>query len=263
MARPSRSRSWSQPCSVRSSKRTFDQQIVNAAREVGDVRLIVLDHVGLLHGGDFNAKEDAAMTIRIVNSIAQATGSAVVLLAHSPKSSARDEGSDASAIFGSAAFVEQSRGAWVLAAMRKEEAKQFGISENDRKQFISLVGVKANYCATGQEFWFRKFAFDDVGVLEHVRLIPPGPMGRSSTTLDANIIAAVRNAPGQYSKSGMREAFSGKSRSWKASKEDIRGNIEQLLCNGVLINREPTADERARYGHGPQVRFVLDLGGLQ
>jgi hypothetical protein len=234
----------------------FDQQIVEAALEAGNVRLIVLDHIGLLHGGDFNAKEDAAMTMRIINGICQQTGASLIVLAHSPKNSAREEESDASAVYGSTAFVEQARGGWIMAGMRKAEAKGLGIKEAARKEYVSLVGVKANYSSLGQIFWFHRAAFDDVGVLSSVILMPAV---KSVGSLDSNIIAAVRNAPGQFSKTGMREAFSGAKGPWKASKGEIAAAIERLLSDGRLINRPPTAAEKTKYGHGPQVQHVLDI----
>ena len=53
--------------------------------------LIVLDHYGALHGGDFNAREDAALTMRVVNHVAQETGASVLVLAHTPKSANQKE----------------------------------------------------------------------------------------------------------------------------------------------------------------------------
>jgi hypothetical protein len=40
----------------------FGQEIIAAVNVIGNVRLLVLDHMGLFHGGDFNAREDAALT---------------------------------------------------------------------------------------------------------------------------------------------------------------------------------------------------------
>lgn len=239
----------------------FDEHIIQAAQEQGDVRLIVLDHIGLLHGGDFSAKEDAALTMRIINGIAEQTGAAVIVLAHAPKGSLKEEVSDASMIFGSTAFVEQARGGWVMATMRPAEAKELGIREADRKQYVSLVGVKANYSPEGLKFWLERNSFDEVGLLDHVHLTPPAPAAKSGVALEANIIAAVRNAPGQYSKTRTREAFAGKKDGpWKASKGEIERAIEDLVSAGVLINRAPTSAERAKYAHGPRVTHVLDLG---
>ena len=51
---------------------TFSGEIIAAAAELVEqsgeqIRLIVLDHAGLFHGGDFNAREDVSLTMRIVN----------------------------------------------------------------------------------------------------------------------------------------------------------------------------------------------------
>jgi hypothetical protein len=73
----------------------FATEIIERATAVGAVRLIVLDHMGLIHGGDFNAREDAALTMRVVNHVAQETGASVLILAHTPKSANQLETSDA------------------------------------------------------------------------------------------------------------------------------------------------------------------------
>jgi RecA-family ATPase len=220
---------------------------------------VVLDHVSLFHGGDFNAKEDASMTMRVVNGIAQETGAAVLLLAHSPKSAAAQEESDASMVAGSTAFVDQARGGWIMAKMRKNEAKKLGIAESAREEYVSLAGVKANYAPDRAVLWFRKVDFDEVGVLEFVQLHPP-VAAAARATLQANIIAAVRNGAGQFSKTRLRDHFSGKEKSWRASKAEIDAEVEAMLSGGKLINRPPTTAEKTTFGHGPQVKHVLDLG---
>jgi hypothetical protein len=181
----------------------------------------------------------------------------VLLLAHSPKSAAAQEESDASMIAGSTAFVDQARGGWIMTTMRAKEAKKLGIHEAARKEYVSLVGVKANYAPDGARHWFRRVGFDEVGVLEHVELAPAA--AKAVETLQGNIVAAVRSGPGQYSKTKLRDLFSGKNKPWKASKADIDSEVESMLRDGKLINRAPTVEEKARYGHGPQVKHVLDL----
>ena len=79
----------------------FAEEIIACARALGNVRLIVLDHLALLHGGDFNAREDAALTMQVINHIAQETGASVLVLAHTPKSANQQETSDASMVAGS------------------------------------------------------------------------------------------------------------------------------------------------------------------
>jgi hypothetical protein len=56
------------------TEQEFAGKIIARAKAMGGVCLIVLDHLALIHGGDFNAREDASLTMRVVNHIAQETG---------------------------------------------------------------------------------------------------------------------------------------------------------------------------------------------
>lgn len=235
------------------------QGIVNTAKQAGGIKLIVLDHLALLHGGDFNAREDAALTMRVVNHIGQETGAAVLLLAHSPKSAAGKVESDSSMVAGSTAFVDQARGAWILATMREDEAKTFGFDRDERLQHVSLDIVKNNYAATGEVSWFKRESFDKVGLLEHVSLIPQA-IGRKATLLLENqIVEMVRARPGGYSKTKFRDTKSGKTDGpLLASKAEVERTLDDLLAQGRLVNRVPSQAECKQYGLDGRVKFVMD-----
>jgi hypothetical protein len=238
----------------------FHKAIIEAAATMGDVRLVIIDHLALVHGGDFNAREDAAQTMRLINAIAQETGAAVLVLAHTPKSASQAEHSDASMIAGSTAFVDQARGAWVLATMREQEARKFGVSEDDRKAHASLTVVKNNYGPTGDLFWFRRASRDGVGLLEEVELSVASTTANFAPKLEQALVGFVTKHRGQFSKTRLRDAYSGKKDGpFKASKGQIEATIEVMLHEGRLVIRPPTTDERARYGHGPRVTQVLDI----
>ncbi len=239
---------------------TFAKEIIDRASAVGNVRLIVLDHMGLVHGGDFNAREDAALTMRVVNHIAQETGASVMVLAHTPKSANQLEASDASMVAGSTAFVDQARGAWVMATMRDAEGKSFGISAEERKNYVSLTIPKNNYGPTGDVYWFRRVPFDGVGFLELV-VLTKATTAKATADLGLRIIEFVAEHRGQYSKTKLRDTQSGKKRvPLRASKGDVESAIEMQLSAGRLVNRPPTEEEREQFGHGPRVTHVLDLG---
>ncbi len=228
------------------------------------LRLIILDHAGLIHGGDFSAKHDAALTMRVVNHICEETGAAVLLVAHSPKSAINAQEPDASMIFGSTAFVEQARGGWIMTTMTEEQAKLFGISKEGRTDYVALTGVKANYTKVGQEFWFRKVPFDEVAVLEHVTLSPKQAQTKQSVTLQGHILQTVTASPGRYSKTSLRDQHQGKTKGpWAASKAEIETAIDEMFKAGQLVNRSPTFAEVKTYAHGPQVKMVLDVRATQ
>lgn len=244
----------------------FAAKIIAAATELASqsgepTLLIVLDHAGLFHGGDFNAREDVSLTMRMVNHIAHETGAAVLMLAHSPKSSSDAESSDASAIAGSTTFVDQTRGAFIIATMRPNEAKALGIPDAIRQQYVSMTVVKNNYGKTGEATWFTRASPPDweVGVLCPVDLQPPV----RCTTLNAGTATRIRHFvaehPGQYSKSGLRDKRSGKDGELKASKQEVAAAIEDLLDNGELITRVPTHEERKKFDLPQQTKVVLDV----
>jgi hypothetical protein len=242
------------------TEQKFVNEVIAAAKAMGIVRLIVLDHLALVHGGDFNAREDAAVTMRVVNHIAQETGASVLVLAHTPKSANQQEESDASMVAGSTAFVDQARGAWVLATMRKNEGKDLGISGEDRKQHASLTIVKNNYGPSGEVMWFKRIPFDGVGLLEFVTLSAQASNAKTVADLETKVLDFVAAHPGQYAKTKLRETQSGKKDGpFKASKGELERTIETLILEGRLVNRAPTDRERDKFDHGPRVKHVLDV----
>ncbi len=192
----------------------FLQEITRIASQIDDLRLIVMDHAALLHGGEFNAKEDVTFTMRAINMIAKKTGAAVLVLAHAPKSASNLEESDASMVAGSTAFVDHARAAWILSTMRKGEATTHKIAHANRREYVSLKVVKSNHGPSEDVFWFRRHSFDDVGLLEHILLVPPLPTSNATAALRTSILHIVRAQPGAYSRTSLRDTYSGKGVRW-------------------------------------------------
>lgn len=238
----------------------IDTAIAQTGKTGKEVRLIILDHAGLMHGGDFNDKADVAQFMRMVNKIAVDTGTAVLVLAHSPKSAASKDESDASMIAGNTAFVDMARGAFVLATMRENEAKKYGYNSETRHSFASLVTVKNNLGPSNKVRWFKRASVPDweVGVLEHVVLtIPLKPIKGGATTQQL-IKDYIKNRPGQFSKTGLRNSHAGKDGTFKASKGEIDAALGELLAQGEIILRKPTNIEIDQFGHRPKI-LVMEV----
>ena len=241
----------------------FVQEVIDtakaqAANSSQEVRLIILDHAGLMHGGDFNDKADVALFMRTVNKIAVETGAAVLVLAHSPKSAAGKEESDASMIAGNTAFVDMARGAFVLATMRKEEAKKYGYNDDTRHGFASLVTVKNNLGPSNVERWFKRTSVADweVGVLEHTVLFIPTKTVKGGIKTQQLIKDFIKDRPAQYTKTGLRNSHAGIEGEFKASKGDIDAAIGELLASGEVLLREPTAVEIKTFGHRASIQVM-------
>jgi hypothetical protein len=241
-------------------------RIINTAKDHRQrtgvrIGLIVIDHARLVMAGDPLSADHVTALLRALNRIAVESGAAVLLVAHSPKSTYSKEGEpDPSEVFGSGAFVDHTRSAFVLYTMRKEEAKHYGFTDDERKQHVSLSVVKANYGPSGRQWWFKKEIIPDWHVL---RLVPvfllPKGQAQIQSSLGRKICDLVKSKPAQLTVRVLRDRYSGLKRDLGASERDVRQAVERSLEEGNLILRAPSDDERNRYRISPNVREVLDL----
>lgn len=229
------------------------------------VGLIVVDHARLVMAGDPIASDHVTALLRALTGIATQTGSAVLLLAHSPKSTYGKDGlADASEVFGSGAFVDHTRAAIVLHTMREKEAKQFGLSDADRKEHVCMQVVKANYGATGGSWWFKREVVPNWSAVELVPvfLLPKG-QANTQSSLARKITDIVKANPGQLSSRALRDRYSGTNGKLGASERHVRDALERLLNDGSLILRPPTKVEREKHRLSANTREVLDLPVLR
>lgn len=230
---------------------------VEAGAQVG---LIVVDHARLVMGGDPISSDHVTALLRALNRIAVTTGAAVLLLAHSPKSTiGKDTEADAAEIFGSGAFVDHARAALVMHTMRPSEAKVFGLSDDERKWLVGLTVVKSNYGPSNQKWWLRKEVINSWQIVELVPedLLPKG-QAQMQSTLTKRIVDLVKRKPCQLSKRRIRD-HAGTKRELGASERDVVAAVERALNEGVLILRAPTQEERRTYKVPASVREIIDL----
>jgi hypothetical protein len=223
--------------------------------------LIVLDHAGQIHGGEFNTREDVAQTMRQVNFIAQKTGAAVLVLAHSPKTAVGKDKADSNDVAGSAAWVDLARAVFVLRTMDEAEGKNFGVQSDVRKNYASLSVVKNNCGPTGDQFWFNRVTVDShgVSVLNHVDLVKPIAPMKGGAKLQKLIIEKITEHTGGYSKTGFVEKYFGKDGPLNATKREVQVSLDELLGSGQLLLREPTTEERATHKLHQTIKEVLEV----
>ncbi len=244
----------------------FTAEVIAAAKALAveaevPVRLVILDHAGLIHGGEFNSREDVVQTMRQVNLIAQTSEAAVMVLAHSPKTAIGKEKADSNDVAGSAAWVDLARAVFVLRTMDDAEGKTFGINPDMRKNYASLSVVKNNYGPTGNHFWLKRITVEShsVGVLEHVSLtIPVAPLA-GSELLQKRIVNTISQHTGKYSKRGFIDAYTGKDSTMKAPKRSIERALDELIAKGEVVIKQPTLEVRKLWGLHHATKETLHL----
>jgi hypothetical protein len=242
----------------------FPDEVIDAAKKLEaaaevPLALVGLDHAGVIHGGNFNAREDVVQTMNQIGKVAKETGASTMLLAHSPKGAMNEEEPDQNNVTGSAAFVDLARAAFVLKTMTGSEGKPFGIGQANRSKYVSFSVVKNNYGPTGEKIWLERFpvAGYSVSILGLANLTKPQPVN-ASRNLGAQVKTFIAQYPGQYTKTSLRDTQGGKPGPFKVGKNLVAASVEDLLATGDLQLVPPTGDQREKFGLRAQVTQVLE-----
>ena len=176
------------------------------------VRLIGLDHLMLISGGEVNSNEHAAAVLQEGAHIATRTGAAVNILAHSPKSASAKDEPDQIDILGAVATVNLARGATIVRRLRPAEAREFSIPEAERSRYARVLVVKSNSTPTGVEFTVRADYNADFEAVSlacvDLRKAKPGPDEKALA-----VLAVLARMGGQRSQPDRLEGLANEGRS--------------------------------------------------
>jgi hypothetical protein len=220
--------------------------------------LIGLDHAGVIHGGNFNAREDVVQTMTQVGKLATATGAATMVLAHSPKGAMNDEEPDQNNVTGSAAFVDLARAAFILKTMTGPEGKPYGKGQADRSKYVSFSVVKNNYGPTGEKVWLERFPVSGYGVsILGLANLTKQQTVNANQNLRAQVKAFIHQHPGQYTKTRLRETRGGKTGQFKVSKHQVEAIVDDLIDDGEVQYVTPTDEQRKKHGlRDPRIQVL-------
>lgn len=118
-------------------------RIIATARQIENLKLIILDPVSRFRSGDENSSEDATRLVEACERIRKATN-ATVLLAHHTRKGASGLQDD---IRGASAFVDGLRWAATLHRLNADDAKEYGMDREEAAKYLRFQLVKANYVA--------------------------------------------------------------------------------------------------------------------
>jgi hypothetical protein len=109
------------------------------------IDVIVFDPLAEMHAGDENSNPEMAAVAGIFREVARVTNSAVLLVHHTRKPSANDTAGDMSTARGASSLLGSTRLAYTLAGMSKDDAKAYGVEEDQRGRYVRLDRAKGNF----------------------------------------------------------------------------------------------------------------------
>lgn len=129
------------------------QQVINAAKAIPHLRLIILDPVSRFRAGEENSNDDNTRFAEVLEHIRNETGVTVLVAHHSRKGADGDSVDD---LRGGSAFSNALRWVATLAKVSEDRAKKFGIPWEDAQKMVRFRVVKSNYRTDVDEQWMRR-----------------------------------------------------------------------------------------------------------
>lgn len=118
-------------------------------------RLIIIDPIRRMHGGDENSSSDMTRFVVIMEQLAKASGAAVMGLHHANRASSADAGSQHAAR-GSSALVDGARWQLNLSRMDEKSAAALMVSEAERPLYVAVDYAKTNYLPPRPRCWLKR-----------------------------------------------------------------------------------------------------------
>ncbi|QTF91678.1 AAA family ATPase [Halomonas sp. BM-2019] len=216
------------------------RQIVEGAKLIPDLRLIILDPVSRFRSGDENASEDATRFVEALETIRRETGVTVLCAHHSRKGSRGDSADD---IRGASAFVDALRFAATLAVPDPDTAKGLGIDEDDRRSHVRFNVVKSNYRTDIDTYWMRR----GIGGVLKWMPTPDKMAGKAEQKGEeryAETLPKLRDLVRRKAEEGSpltrRElrSYAGTSGMFGMGDQSLRGIMQRALDEGEIVLRD-------------------------
>lgn len=122
-------------------------RIAALARQVPDLRLIVIDPGSRFRGGEENSNEDATRFVETLEKLAQMTGATVMLAHHANKISASSGEVSQGASRGASALTDGLRWQMNLNRPTEAQARAFSLPQDVLGNYVAATVTKTNYSA--------------------------------------------------------------------------------------------------------------------
>ena len=154
------------------------------AKRFDGYRLIVIDTLTRFHSLDENNNGQMSQLVSILEYLAKRPGAAVLFIHHTNKAAIREGSTDSQAAGrGASALTDNVRYSAFLARMTEAEAKECGVSPDDRGLYLRFGVSKQNYGLPQEDRWLER---KEGGVLVPAKLpnAQPRPEPRKGKTDD-------------------------------------------------------------------------------
>ena len=210
----------------------YVSRLVLTAKQIPDLKLIIIDPASRFRGGDENSAQDTTRFVEALERAREQTSATVLVAHHTNKWSSKGDEQDQTASRGSSAFSDGVRWQMNLLPLNKKAAKARGIPERIRRQYLDAEIVKNNYGPPTEPVLLRRA---DGGFLEVVTIEQAG------AARDEEILRAVRELLREdwvdgvgHTRNSFEETHGGESGPLKIGKNALRSMLGKWVKDGKL-----------------------------
>lgn len=240
-----------------------DKEAIIAEARRQKIGFIIVDPFVKSHALEENSNPHMDAAATAWGEIAQATGAAILLVHHVRKGSTTAEGMDAGR--GGSALRDAARVGLTMAGMTSDEAKELGIPDGERWQYVRLDDAKANLAPKANRArWFRLNMTslgngtpeypngDTVAAIDTWE--PPSVWQDLTPELLNRMLDIIDAGPGPGMRYSQHRTSKGDPKRWAGrvimdladlNEDQAQQIVKQWVRNGVLIEEE-YRDEEAR-----------------
>ena len=214
------------------------ERLVEAASDIDELRLIVLDPISRFRGGRANDEEHATRFVEVLEAIRHGTGAAVLGLAHVSQAGMKDGGGQ-EIVRGSTALVDGVRLVATLQRLRKDSAADYGIAKEHADRYLRLEVPKSNYAPPFAGLWLQRLA-GGVLVPAELELRSESDQRKRSHARYLEVLEAVQDlirAEGPLSRNKIETRWAGELGRLGAGQKRVRGVLDRAVHSGDLVER--------------------------
>ena len=204
-------------------------RIAALARQVPDLRLIVIDPGSRFRGGEENSNEDATRFVEALERLAQLTGATVMLAHHANKISSSATAVSSGASRGASALTDGLRWQMNLNRPTDAQAKAFNVPLDTLGNYVAATVTKTNYSAFPAPVLLRR---GEDGYLSAVNA------AQAQQDLEQQAILSVLRVLGSeatpISARTLEDRHAGMNSTLKMSKQQVRDVLVRAVDRGYV-----------------------------
>jgi RecA-family ATPase len=204
-------------------------RIAALARQVPDLRLIVIDPGSRFRGGEENSNEDATRFVEALEKLAQQTGATVMLAHHANKNSASTGDVSQGASRGASALTDGLRWQMNLNRPTEAQAAAFNLPKDALGNFVAATVTKTNYSAIPEPVLLER---GQDGYLSAVNAAQA--KSNSEQTAIVRILRVLNDQAKPISARTLEDRHGGLKNALKMSKERVREVLKLAVDRGYV-----------------------------